>query len=382
MTPKAMFVVSGLERGGAENQLVQVAVGLADRGCEICVLSFLPFSLTSRAPDLGAVGVRTITLKTRAGIIKYLGPFRAARQIWEFRPQILVGFMFHGIMTARIVGRLFRVPAIVSAIRNVRDRRHREWLLGLTDRLTDAVTVMSRGLANELIHRRIVTSVHTHVIPNGVDIACLDMAEEHRDRARKDLAVTQHQFLWIAAGRLVPQKDYPSLLRAFASLSQHRPDARLIIAGDGPLRNELGSLIRRLDLDARVQLLGLRQDMPTLYAASDALVLSSAWEGMPGVVLEAMAARLPVVATSVGAVPEMVYNGTHGFVVPPKEPTLLSVAMQRVMDLPEESRREIGEKARSRIEREFLPDRVVDMWEDLFDRLLRTRRGNKDDAPG
>ena len=122
--------------------------------------------------------------------------------------------------------------------------------------------------------------------------------------------------------------------------------------------------------------------MPTLYAASDALVLSSAWEGMPGVVLEAMAARLPVVATAVGAVPEVVDNGTHGFVVPPKDPTQLADAMQRVMDLPEESRREIGEKARSRIEREFLPDRVVDMWENLFERLLHAKRGNHDDAPG
>ena len=290
--------------------------------------------------------------------------------------------MFHGIMTARIAGLLWRLSANVSSIRSERHHRFREWLLGATDRLTDAVTIMSRRLANELIRRRIATSAHTHVIPNGVSVARFGLADEDRVGSREELAVTEEQFLWIAAGRLVPEKDYSTLLRAFASLSKCRPYARLMIAGDGPLRNKLSSLIQRLGLDTRVQLLGLRQDMPTLYAASDALVLSSAWEGMPGVVLEAMAARLPVVATSVGAIPEIVEDGTHGFIVLPKDPTLLAGAMQRVMDLPAESRREIGEKARSRIEQEFLPDRVVDMWEDLFERLLRAKRGNQDDAPG
>ena len=377
-----MFVISGLERGGAENQLVHLACSLAVRGWQVSVLSYLPFSQTSYAPALQRGGVTTCTLNAGTGVTRYFNLVRAVCTVGRFKPDILVGFMFHGIMTARIAGLLWRFTANVSSIRSERHRRLRERLLGATDRLTDAVTIMSRRLANELIRRRIATPVHTHVIPNGVAVARFDVADEDRGGIRGELAVTEDQFLWIAAGRLVPDKDYPTLLRAFSSLSQHRPDARLIIAGDGPLRNELSSLIQRMDLDTRVQLLGLRQDMPTLYAASDALVLSSAWEGMPGVVLEAMAARLPVVATSVGAIPEMVENGTHGFVVPPKDPTLLADAMQRVMDLPEESRREIGEKARSRIEREFLPDRVVDMWEDLFDRLLHAKRGNKDDAPG
>ena len=374
-----MFVISGLEKGGAEKQLVVLASELVRRGLQVAVLSYLAFSPTSYASELRTAGVTTLTLDARTGSRRYLSTIGAVLAIQRFRPDILVGFMFHGIMTARFAARICGVPANVSALRNQHDRRFREWFLGATDRLANAVTIMSPRLAADLVDRRVVRALDTCVIPNAVDPSHFEIDPSS---ARGHLEVAKNGFLWLAAGRLARQKDYPTLLRAFASLSQHRPDARLIIAGDGPLRNELSSLIQGLGLDTRVQLLGLRQDMPTLYAASDAFVLSSAWEGMPGVVLEAMAARLPVVATSVGAILEMVENGTHGFVVPPKDPTLLADAMRRVMDLPEESRREIGEKARSRIEREFLPDRVVDMWEELFDRLLRENRGGKDEAPG
>ena len=374
-----MFVISGLEKGGAEKQLVVLASELVRRGWQVAVLSYLAFSPTSYASELRTAGVTTLTLDARTGGRRYLSTIGALRAIRRFRPDILVGFMFHGIMTARFAARICGVPANVSALRNQRDRRFREWFLGTTDRLANAVTIMSPRLAADLVDRRVVRAFDTCVIPNAVDPSQFEIDPS---RARGHLEVAKNDFLWLAAGRLTRQKDYPTLLRAFSSLSQRRPDACLIIAGDGPLWKELSSLILRLDLDTRVQLLGLRRDMPILYAASDALVLSSAWEGMPGVVLEAMASRLPVVATSVGAVPEMVENGTHGFVVPPKDHILLADAMQRVMDLPEESRREIGERACSRIHREFLPERVVDMWEELFDRLLHDKRGNSDDAPG
>ena len=162
----------------------------------------------------------------------------------------------------------------------------------VTDGLTDAVTVLSRHLATELAHRRVAASSHVHVIPNSVDVDRFG-AEVNRDQIREEMGVAEDQFLWLAVGRLDEAKDYPNLLCAFADLSHRRPDARLIVAGEGPLKSELASTILRLGIERRVHLLGLRLDMPALYAASDALVLSSAWEGMPNVVLEAMASRDP-----------------------------------------------------------------------------------------
>ena len=187
------------------------------------------------------------------------------------------------------------------------------------------------------------------------------------------MGLAEDQFLWLAVGRLSEAKDYPNLLHAFSALSQCHPDARLMIAGDGPLRSDLDSLIQRLGVDMQVSLLGLRLDMPALYAASDALVLSSAWEGMPVVILEAMASSTPVVATSVGAVPEMVSDGVSGFVVPPKDHQSLANAMEQMMGLPERTRQAFGQAGYIRVKAEFSRDSVIDKWEELFRHLLGSK---------
>ena len=292
--------------------------------------------------------------------------------IKRVRPDILVGFMFHGIMTARIVGRLTGVPAIVSSIRSERDGPFREKAIRATDRFTDAVTIMSNHLASQLADRRIASRSHTFVIPNAVEVERFD-TDICRSRTRKHLGVTDNRFLWLAAGRLTPAKDYPNLIRAFSALAQRRRDTQLVIAGEGPLRDDLSRQINDLGLSDRARLLGLRDDMPDLYRASDALVLSSAWEGMPNVVLEAMASATPVVATAVGAVPELVTDGESGFVVPPRDHIALADAMERMMDIPQDARQAFGEAGYDRVRSEFSLDRVIDKWEDLFNRLLESK---------
>ena len=372
MTRHVMFVISGLERGGAEAQLVGIAAALSDRGWNVTVLSFLPFSPDSWSAELRDTDVKLLTLNASSGLPKYVSIVKAVRVIGRLKPDVLVGFMFHGIMTARITSQLTGVSANVSSIRSERDGSLRERIMRATDRLTDAVTVQSRHIASELARARIASTSHLHVIPNSVDVERFD-AGGCRDSARKALGVTQDRFLWLAVGRLDESKDYPNLLNAFAALSRQHPYARLMIAGDGTLRGELHAMIQRLGMEHRVSLLGLRLDVPALYAASDALVLSSAWEGMPNVVLEAMASATPVVSTSVGAVPEVIDDGKSGLIVPPHDHHALADAMARMMELPEEIRKEFGRAGYDRVRAEFSLESVISKWEDLFDRLLGAR---------
>ena len=165
MTRHVMFVTSGLERGGAENQLVGTAAALSDRGWNVTVLSFLPFSANSWATELENTGVSLLTLSASSGLRKYCSFVDAVRHIRRLKPDILVGFMFHGIMAARIAGRLTGVSANVSSIHSERDGTFRERILGATDRLTDAVTVMSRHLASELVRRQVMSNPMCTLFP-------------------------------------------------------------------------------------------------------------------------------------------------------------------------------------------------------------------------
>ena len=371
---RIMFIVSGLERGGAETQLVGLANGLAARGWGVTVVCYRALSDHSLAPELRAPRVKLITLNVRRGAWRYASMLGVAAAVRRVKPDVLVGLMFHGMMTARLLGRLLGVPVNVSSVHSDRHGAVRERLLRLTRALPDSVVALSNDLGRALVRSSVAKSHHTRTVPNAIDIDRYQQAT-NRFEARRGLGFQEDRFLWLAAGRLEIEKDYPNMLRAFRMLSEKRPDAMLLIAGEGAEKASLHASIRRLGLSGRAHLIGLREDMPNLLAASDGVVLSSAWEGMPMVVLEAMAARRPVVATSVGAVPELIENGRTGFLAPPRSSEALATAMEGAMATAGATRAAMMESAHARVCAMCSTPAVLDKWEGLFDRLLRRRAG-------
>lgn len=368
---RTVFFVSGLERGGAETQLVVLANGLAARGWDVTVVSYLPFSERSLVDELRAPSVRAIALNARRGPLRYASIARAAAVVRWLKPDVLVGVMFHGMITARLLGRLLGVHANVSSIHSERHGATRERLLRLTRALPNAVVALSNSLGEALVNRGAVRPSHLHIVPNAIDIKRFEQMPSRVD-GKRALGIEKDCFLWLAAGRLEIEKDYPNMLRAFRLLAARNPRAKLVIAGAGTERAALKALMEGLGLADRVHLLGLRKDMRALLAASDALVLSSAWEGMPVVVLEAMAARRPVVATTVGAVPDLIANGRTGFVCPPGDSEALVSAMERTMQLTTGTKAAMVEAAHARLRRLCSAPLVLDRWEALFDQLLES----------
>ena len=173
----------------------------------------------------------------------------------------------------------------------------------------------------------------------------------------------------VAAGRLVVQKRHDLLLEAFSRVAADHPGAHLALAGAGPLEAELGRRAARDDLVGRVTFLGLVDDLPTWLAGCDVFVNSSDNEGLPLVVLDAMAARAPIVATRVSGVPDCVLDGETGRLVPPGDPAALAAAVAEALDHPERARA-WGEAARDRVDEVFSIDRAAARWEALYGEVV------------
>jgi glycosyltransferase involved in cell wall biosynthesis len=163
-------------------------------------------------------------------------------------------------------------------------------------------------------------------------------------------------------------------------LSQKRPDTYLAIAGEGTLKNLIVSKIQEFNLKNRVILLGRSDNVPELMASADVFVLSSLWEGLPGVVMEAMASELPVVATEAGGTPELIIDGVTGRVVPIGAPSEFAEVVNEVLSMTKESRREMGKAGRKRVVELFHVDEMVKNYVDLYHECLnKIGRSHKQD---
>jgi glycosyltransferase involved in cell wall biosynthesis len=238
------------------------------------------------------------------------------------------------------------------------------WMRMLAYRLTDGLsrqtTAVSTAAAERFVRLNAVPLRKCAVVTNGIDVTEFAPNCALRREMRGLMGVFA-EFVWLAVGRVTPAKDYPNLLRAFTQLRKAWPRTQLWIAGE---RLE-GSSVDLGDEDADgVRWLGLRRDMNALYDAADGFVLSSAWEGMPLAVAEAMAMEKAVVATDVGGVKELV--GDAGVVVGAADSDALATAMGDMMQRSEEERRALGRAARGRIHERFSMDAKADEWEELY----------------
>ncbi len=371
-----LFLITSLAYGGAERQLVQAAIRLKTRGWDIVVVSMLPPK--AYVEELEKAGIPVHSLNIRRRVPDPLAIFRLARIIRKFKPHILHSHMVHANILGRVVRPLAPVPVLICTAHNIDERGKRgsgKWRIlayRFTDALCDLTTQVSQAGLERYVQIKAVPKYKIRYIPNGVDTERFRPNPEARKLLRKELGVDA-DFVWIAVGRFDPQKDYPNMLRAFSQLWKEKPKARLFIVGDGPLRPEMENLAKELSIDSQVKFLGIRRDVPDLLNAADAYVMSSAWEGMPNVILEAASTGLPIVATDVGGNSEIVVHGKTGFLVPPRDPTASAKAMLELVNLSEEERRKMGEEARKHTEENFNLERVVGMWETLYRELLEKK---------
>lgn len=368
--PRVTFLITALGDGGAQTQMVRLAVQLKARGWQVQAISMLPPERFLQ--ELGSAGIPVASLGMRRGVPSPQALARTVVLLREWKPDALTCFLYHAHLLGTIAGRMARVPVITGSIRNeyFGGRRH-DRILRVVNRFCDMVTTNSQLVADSLTRRGLVAAGDLRIIPNAVARNSVHLDPAGRAVLRHELGVGERDFLWLAAGRLEAGKDYPNLLDAFHRVVQRHPGAQLRLAGEGLLRAELMQRAADLGIAQSFTFLGFRRDIAALYGAADGFVLSSAWEGMPNVVMEALGAGTPVVATDVGGVAELVEEGRSGLIVPPRDPGALAAAMERLMSLPEEERRRMGQCGRAYVQANHELEGIVDTWEGLYRELLK-----------
>jgi len=200
-------------------------------------------------------------------------------------------------------------------------------------------------------------------IVNGVDIPRVDPADVIR--VRNELSMSSNDIFLLSVGRLRYQKGHDILLRALPRVLEKFPNTLLVIAGEGILRQELQAEAIHLDISERVKFLGIRDDIPALMCLADLFLFPSRFEGMPNALLEAMGYGLPVIATAVQGVDEMIRDGENGLIIPLDDPEKTSDAILRLLNNPEERQR-LGKAAQETIEKEYTLDKMCSEFERLL----------------
>lgn len=359
--PAVFLMTNTLETGGSERQFVTMANALdrdrfsVDLGC---LKQFGPFLSEvegiMRFPAGGSLfGLQS--LRSRLALSRYLRRQKTA---------VAQSFDFYSNLMLAPAARFAGVPVVLGSHRQLGD------LLTATQfraqnaafRLCDRVVCNSRAAA-ERLQQAGIRSAKLEVIPNGLPDKLFAPAEPALPRDPKVVRIGM-------ISRMNHQvKQHDMFLRVAARLARRIPQARFVLIGDGPLRPALEALVAQLELSDRVIFLGDRRDIPAVFASLDVSVMPSSSESLSNVIMESMAAGVPVVASNVGGNPELVENGKSGLLLPPGDEGQFAAALETLLARPD-LRKQFGAAARERALAEYTIPRVRDRYQDLYRSLL------------
>lgn len=273
-----------------------------------------------------------------------------------------------GLPPAWLAGVPVRVATHHGMLKDIprwREKAH-TWIVN--HNIANILVAVSAGARQRALKEGVAPD-RVSLIPNG--IVPVSSKDVDRPDIRKSIGVGEDDIFLISVGRLVYQKAHEFLIAAMPEVLKDAPNIQVGICGDGPLRSQLEMQIRSLGLAKSVKLLGTFDSVVNFLAAADIFVLPSRWEGLPMALLEAMNAGLPVVATRVEGVDEVVRDGEHGLLVPVEDAGALSQAILLLVHQPE-TRQRMGIAARQRIQRTYTTDRMCSQYLARFHRIYQS----------
>jgi glycosyltransferase involved in cell wall biosynthesis len=356
-----VLVTQSLGWGGLERVVLDLARGLDRARWRPLVYSLSPQIPMAEAFEACGVPVKVVE---QHGLDLGL-PRRLARALRADRAGLVHAHNFGRFFYAGPAARLARAPALYTEHSNTRRDERALWLTQRRlSRWAGVVAAVSSQVRRGLVADQGLPAEKVWVVPNGIDPEPYAAAAVEREAVRAELGLPAEALVVGSVARLAPIKNQELLLAALAL----RPEAWLVLAGDGPRRSALEALAGELGVASRVRFLGLRRDVPRVLAACDLFSLSSHSEGLPIAVLEAMAAGLPVVATRVGGLPDAVTDGRTGRLTPPGDAAALAAAWGEL--LAPERRRALGQAGQAVLRERFSLAAMVAAYDGIYRQLL------------
>lgn len=360
-----MEVIYAFDLGGSEQLSATIAKKLRERGFPVSVCSLAGPDGPVRC-QLEMDGVPCFS----AGM-GHVSRLRFQYTLYKIflreRPDVI--HVHHTLLLIHVY-----LPAKLAGIKRIVLTEHSNHLTKNESRLkklsrffskrADVVTTIHDGLRTFFINDLGVPAEKVVTIPNGIDISKFSPTTV-AGKSTKVTGINSSKFVISCIGRLVPEKDHENLFEAIKKvIDSGISDFEVLIVGDGPRFDELHRCIDKLNISAYVKMLGARNDIIDILRGSDVAVLSSKTEGLPMVLLEAMGAGVPCIATAVGGIPQLLSNGV-GVVVPPQNSEVLADAIKSAFRNRAELK-ELGNRARQRTVENYDIDRVVDRYLAIF----------------
>ncbi len=358
-------VVSNLGTGGVQRRLVSLLPYIDNKKFNITVCAFKDGPLKQTLTEVGS----KVFIVPRKFKFDPLCIIRLFKIIKSEKIQIVHTHAHKPNTTARIAAILARAPVIIANEHNVDEWKStfQKLIDCFLSRFTNRIIVVSKGV-QKFCQSTGIPSCKFRLIYNGVEVDKFKN-KNFREIKRKELGINENACVVGTVGRIHPQKGHEFLIQVVEKLLVEHQSLIFLIIGEGYLKNEFILKVKSLNLSKNILFLGEREDIPELLSCMDIFVLPSIREGFPNTILEAMASSLPVVATDVGGVRELIIANETGFIVPPADiPALYESLSKLIKD--KDLRVQMGNAGFERV-KEFSIEKMAKETEDLYQELIK-----------
>jgi len=381
--PSVLILINGYHPkiGGAERQAEALALALLKKGCRVQVLTLRFDKSLKKDEVVNGIPVTRISypslpfLGTFVYMIKVFLYLYRTRTVWDVYYVVIVEYF---AFAASLFGKIFRKPVVLKftglglfGVEYIRGRRF-TGLLSWAIKKADAYIAVSREIRRELISFGL-PETKVYYLPNGVDCSTFKPPTQDEKKEIRSRLKIKDVFTFVFAGRFVPVKDIPGLLKAWRHVTKRSTDMQLLLIGNGILFEEMDRLVIELGLKENTHLLGRRDDISDIYRAADVGVLPSHNEGLSNVLLEMMASGLLVVATDIDTNADVIESDVSGLLFRPGDVYGLSNTIYKAYSNYAAYGPLMG-LARAKIEKEYSIDSVASSYVSIFDDI-RIKKG-------